>query len=276
MQDPRTEAPLREARPVAEYVARFLKEENATLPRILVRSAECALIAGIELPRPILDIGCGDGTFAAAAFDERIDVGLDNSRPQMIRARKLHRYDSIVEASGYGMPFRDASFGSVFSNSTLEHIPRTREVIAEASRVLRPGGVLVVTVPSQHFPRYLAVTRLMRNLRFEAGAQAYERFFNRISRHVHIQPPETWIGWLADAGLAVDSWRYYYSRRDTVAFEITHYLTAPSVVTRGLLGRWVLWPGKAKYLPFAGVLARFSSPGPADEGAYILLRAHKQ
>ncbi len=260
---------------VKDYVDRFLTQENATLPRILIRSAECALISEVALPRPILDIGCGDGTFAQTLFDERIDVGVDNSRPQMIRARQLHGYRNLVEASGYALPLRDGSFGSVFSNSTLEHIPRTWEVIKEAARVLRPGGVFVITVPSQHFSRYLAGSQILRKVRLAAAARAYERFFNRISRHVHIEPPETWFAWLADAGLIVDDWRYYYSRRDMAAFELAHYLTAPSVATRTVLGRWVLWPGKARYFPFGRILAPFSSPGSADEGAFIFIRASK-
>jgi SAM-dependent methyltransferase len=260
---------------VANYVDRFLTQENATLPRILIRSAECALISEVELPRPMLDIGCGDGTFAQTLFDEPIDVGVDNSRPQMIRAQQLHGYRNLVEASGYALPLLDGSFGSVFSNSTLEHIPRTWEVIKEAARVLRPGGVCVITVPSEHFSRYLAGSQVLRKVGFAAGARGYERFFNRVCRHQHIEPAETWLGWLRDAGLKIDDWRYYYSRRDTVMLELAHYLTAPSVVTRAAFGRWVLWPGKAKYLPYRQALTPFSSPGPTAEGAFIFIRASK-
>ncbi len=260
---------------VSDYVDRFLAQENTTLPRILIRSAECALISEVEFPRPLLDIGCGDGTFAQTLFDEPIDVGVDNSRPQMIRAKPLRGYHNMVEASGYSLPLRDSSFGSVFSNSTLEHIPRTWEVIKEAGRVLRPGGVFVITVPSEHFSPYLAGSQIFRKIRFAAGARWYERFFNRVCRHQHIEPPETWLGWIRDAGLQIDEWRYYYSRRDTVVLELAHYLTAPSVVTRAALGRWVLWPGKAKYLPYRQALTPFSSPGPAAEGAFIFIRASK-
>jgi SAM-dependent methyltransferase len=260
---------------VAGYVARFLRQENATLPRIMVRSAECALISRVQLARPILDIGSGDGTFAQALFDAPVDVGLDNSRPQMLRSQRLSVYRDLTQTSAEELPFRDGVFASVFSNSTLEHIPHPWLVLKEASRVLRPGGVCVITVPSQHFPRYLAGSQAMRTLRLEGGARAYERFFNRISRHLHIEPPEKWMDWVRDAGMQIEDWRYYYSRRDTMLFELAHYVSVPSMLTRAALGRWVLWPGKANYLPYRQVLAPFSSPGPSDEGAYIFIRASK-
>src|SRR5207249_982582 len=146
------------------------------------------------------------------------------------RSLRLRAYGSLVEASGHRLPFRDDSFGSVLSNSTLEHIPRTWDVIKEAARVLRPGGFFVLTVPSQYFSRYLAGSQALRKLGFHGGARGYERFFNRISRHLHIEPPDTWFGWLRDAGLHIADWRYYYSRRDTMVFELAHYISAPSVL----------------------------------------------
>jgi hypothetical protein len=80
---------------------------------------------------------------------------------------------------------------------------------------------------------------------------------------------------MSEAGLHIDETRYYYSRRDTVALEISHYMTAPSVVTRAALGRGVLWPGKSRFLPYRQAITPFSSPGPSDEGGFIFLRATK-
>ena len=51
-----------------------------------------------------------------------------------------------------------------------------------------------------------------------------------------------------------------------------HCMTVPSLLTRRLLGRWVLWPDKRKVLPLARLLRRWVDPGPADAGAgaYLL------
>lgn len=263
-------------RTTEHFVERFLREPNATLPRILIRTAECLLISGVELPRPLLDIGSGDGSFADVLFREPVDAGIDNSRPQMLRSIHLSAYRNLAQSVGDSLPFRDGAFGSVFSNSTLEHTPDPAAIIGEMGRVLRPGGVAVITVPSEHFPEFLLGTTVLRKLRLNGAARGYARFMNRVSRHVHIEPPSTWRRWIEEAGMEVEEWRYYYSHRNTMVFDVSHYVSIPSVLTRAAFGRWVLWPGKARYLPYKQVLLPFSTPGPAETGAYAFFRCRKR
>jgi SAM-dependent methyltransferase len=52
-----------------------------------------------------------------------------------------------VRANAYHLPFPDGAFDLVIAAEILEHIPDDRAAIAEAVRVLRPGGRLAVTVP---------------------------------------------------------------------------------------------------------------------------------
>lgn len=243
---------------------------------MLVRAAECVLLSQVELPRPLLDVGSGDGSFAAALFGEPVDVGIDNSRPQMIRSLSLGMYRNLIQSSGSNLPFQDDAFGSVISNSTLEHIPDAAAVLLEIGRVTRRDGIFLMTVPSEHFPEFLLGATLLSRLRASGAARAYGRFMNRISRHVHIERPAVWRGWIEAAGFEVVEWRYYFSRRDTMLLDLSHYISIPSLLTRAALGRWVLWPEKVRYLPYRALLAPFSSPGPADAGAYIFFHCRKK
>jgi SAM-dependent methyltransferase len=52
-----------------------------------------------------------------------------------------------VRGDAYHLPFPDGAFDVVIASEILEHIPDDRAAMAEAMRVLRPGGRLVVTVP---------------------------------------------------------------------------------------------------------------------------------
>ena len=45
--------------------------------RALMRAVEASFYAHLDLPRPILDVGSGDGHFASVAFDQPFDVGID-------------------------------------------------------------------------------------------------------------------------------------------------------------------------------------------------------
>jgi SAM-dependent methyltransferase len=258
------------------FLERLLAEQNATLPRVLIRTAECVLISDVELPRPLLDIGSGDGSFADVLFDEPVDVGIDNSLPQIVRSKHLRAYRDLALGVGERLPFRDGVFGSALSNSTLEHTSEPVAIIKEMGRVLKPGGVAVITVPSEHFNEFLLGTTVLRKLHMRWGANAYSRFMNRVTRHVHIEPPSTWQRWIEDADMVVEEWRYYYSHRDTMIFDVSHYASLPSLLTRALLGRWVLWPGKARYLPYKRALSPFSSPGASGTGAFTFFRCRKR
>ncbi len=248
---------------------------DATLPRVLVRAAECALFAGVALPRPVLDLGSGDGSFAAALFDKPLEVGVDPWRTQMLYSRRLGVYRELVQAAGESLPFPDGTFASVISNSTLEHTKDPAPIIAEMARVARSGATCVITVPSEHFPEYLLGSTVLNAVRLRPLADAYGRFMNRISRHIHIEPPSVWQKWLEDAGFRVVEWRYYFSRTSTMLLDLGHYLSAPSILTHAIAGRWVLWPDKTRYIPFRKLLGPVSQPGSSDKGAYIFFRCLK-
>ena len=55
----------------------FLHTRDLPYFRGLLRAVESRFYQDIELPAPILDVGCGDGNFAALTFDHKIEVGLD-------------------------------------------------------------------------------------------------------------------------------------------------------------------------------------------------------
>jgi SAM-dependent methyltransferase len=57
-----------------------------------------------------------------------------------------------IVADAERLPFADGLFGCVTCLETLEHCRRPWLVVAELRRVLRPGGVLILTVPSIGFP----------------------------------------------------------------------------------------------------------------------------
>ncbi len=271
MSQPAVEAPQRPD----QYVDKFL--DDMTLPRVIVRAAECVLLSQIEMPRPLLDVGCGDGTFAAALFDEPVEVGADPWEEQLRHAKELGVYKSLAVAPGDDLPFTDGAFDTVLSNSTLEHTQEPWSILKEMARVTRQGGTCLITVPSEYFPRYLLGFLLLQKAHLSKFAGYYGDFINRASRHVHVRPKADWQRWLEDAGFEVVMSRYYFSRQNTMALDLSHYISIPSLVTKKLLGRWVLWPGKKRYLPYTRVLSRFAEPGDnEDEGAYILFHCVKK
>jgi ubiquinone/menaquinone biosynthesis C-methylase UbiE len=106
----------------------------------------------LEHVRPgarVLDLGCGEGDFAAAAADAGAEVvGVEVAEAAVDRARRRHPELDVRLAPVDGpLPVDDGAFDLVWCSEVLEHVADTQGFLSEARRVLAPGGRLVVTVP---------------------------------------------------------------------------------------------------------------------------------
>ena len=91
----------------------------------------------------VLDIGCADRWVEAALPAGCTYVGLDHPAT----GRDLYHAHPAVYADAACLPFVDACFDTVVMLEVLEHLARPRLALAEASRVLRPGGRLLLSMP---------------------------------------------------------------------------------------------------------------------------------
>ena len=110
-------------------------------------------LARIEPGERVLDLGSGSGTDAFCAGTKVGGsgqvVGVDFTDAQVARATGVGQRNGIanvrfVEASIDDLPFKDASFDVVISNGVINLSPVKQRVFAEAARVLRPAGRLVI------------------------------------------------------------------------------------------------------------------------------------
>jgi glycosyltransferase involved in cell wall biosynthesis/trans-aconitate methyltransferase len=243
--------------------------------RALLRSVEAELMGGVTLEPPVLDVGCGDGHFAAVAYHQPIDIGIDLPRPELDEARARGAYRRVVPASGTTLPFPDASFRTVVSNSVLEHIPDLDATLSEISRVLAPGGTFAFTTPSEHFGQFLLGNAALRRLGLPALGDLYARWFDGISDHFHRLAPAAWEEKLNAVDLTVRQWHYYFPEQAHHVFDVSHYLGAPTILFRKLTGRWI--PHPALYRPVAGWLRRYYENGgeAIEAGAYLFFVCEK-
>jgi len=210
--------------------------------RALLRAVEARFYQDIKLPAPILDVGCGDGHFAAAAFDEPLDFGLDPWHTPLREAAGRGSYRFLVQSDGGGMPFPDNYFGSAISNSVLEHIPNIEEVLSETARVLKPRAPFYFCVPNNNFNPNLTVAKNLDKYGLSSLGDNYRNFFDRIARHIHLDPPQVWSDRLEDAGFEIQRWWHYYSPGAQRVTELGHYFGLPSLVSQKITGKWILVP----------------------------------
>lgn len=101
-----------------------------------------------EPPGRLVDLGCGGGELAARLRGTGWRVfGLELVESQAALARGRGVRVAVGEVSE-GLPFRSAEVDLVFAGEIIEHLLDTDGFLAEVRRVLRPGGVLVITTPN--------------------------------------------------------------------------------------------------------------------------------
>jgi len=112
-----------------------------------------------------LDVGCGEGRHSFEA-SSRLNYGGDGGLVcaldlDNLSLRKTHYVLHYMESQNDGtknwlvlmgdslrLPFRDASFDKIICSEVMEHVPDPDQGIAEMVRVLKPGGLMAVTVPT--------------------------------------------------------------------------------------------------------------------------------
>jgi SAM-dependent methyltransferase len=108
----------------------------------------------------LLDLGCGGGrhAFEAAKRGARV-VALDAGTDEVMKVRDTlgamfeageisdPRGTGAVQGDALRLPFPDGVFDRVIAAEVLEHIPDDTDAMRELVRVLRPGGLMAVTVP---------------------------------------------------------------------------------------------------------------------------------
>jgi 2-polyprenyl-3-methyl-5-hydroxy-6-metoxy-1,4-benzoquinol methylase len=101
-------------------------------------------------PCRALDVGCGEGVFAAELARAGLSVvGVDVAAEPLRRARQRHPALDlrIVPAEG-SWPLEDASFDVVWAGETIEHVADAAGWLSEVRRVLRSGGRLILSTPA--------------------------------------------------------------------------------------------------------------------------------
>ena len=148
----------------------------------------------------VLDLGCGDGAFAAALVQAGAAVtGVDVAAEAVRRARERAPQAAIEQVpEGDALPLDEDAFDVVWAGEVLEHVADVVGLLAEVRRVLRWGGTLLVTTPN--LPRLAVALEALR------GAPLEQRLDPRAD-HLRFFTARTLAAVLQDAGFTDTSVR---------------------------------------------------------------------
>jgi SAM-dependent methyltransferase len=122
------------------YARMFAKAADMVVPSVVA-----AVAAGPDMA--VLDLCCGQGNVAAGLQKAGARVtGLDFSPAMLKMAREAVPEAQFVEGDAMSLSFKDQTFDAVTIGFGMPHVPDPPKVVAEAHRVLRPGGRLAFSV----------------------------------------------------------------------------------------------------------------------------------
>ena len=124
---------------------------------------------------PTCDVGCGSSRILA---DLPHAVGVDLRHDKLAFMRKTNRL--LVQADGLSLPFGDHAFDCVICSEVIEHIPdENGRAIDELTRVLKPGGTLVLGTPDYDTWQWLVIEWIYGRLAPGAYADQHVTHYSR-------------------------------------------------------------------------------------------------
>lgn len=244
--------------------------KSSKLKKLLENTGDMALkrrawniITELELKGgdKILDVGCGDGYYLHLLSNLGLKlelVGTDYDEIGLKKARK-NLGENIPLKTGDLMktlPFKTDTFDKIVMSEVAEHLPDDVKGLKEVKRVLKPGGILCLTVPNHNYPLlWDPINWILENF---FGTHIESGFFAGLwNQHERLYKPDEIKIVLEKAGFKVDK----VKSLTWWCLPFNHYLV--NLVARGLaadsfgkstsasLSKYTKDPKRAFFLTFA-------------------------
>ena len=170
--------------PSQDYHEAIWKALPAELEPADFRLRRSFLLGRLSGGERVLDVGCGEGRFAAELARAGASVvAVDVAEEPLRRARSSHPDLDfrLVPAEG-PWELEDSSFDLAWAGEVIEHVADTAAWLSELRRVLRSGGVLLLSTPAQG---------LLTRLRLALDGRAFAARFDPLSDHLRFYSAAT-------------------------------------------------------------------------------------
>jgi SAM-dependent methyltransferase len=115
----------------------------------MARWSRAARLVRLPPGSRVLDLGCAFGFGTRMLVGRYETYGHDLNHAYIGRARRSVRQATFTQGSADRVPYGDGFFDGILLLDVLEHVPEEAPVVKEITRLLRPGGRLILSVPNR-------------------------------------------------------------------------------------------------------------------------------
>jgi ubiquinone/menaquinone biosynthesis C-methylase UbiE len=158
----------------------------------------------------VLDLGCGNGRWFKLFETYNVDyMGIDSSVKLINIAQKNNLEGKFQIEEGLNLSFPDNFFDKIYSIAVFHHIPSKEfrlKFLEEAKRVLKPGGILVLTVWRLKNQAYLLIKYTILKLLGKSKLDfrdVFEPWGKKAERYYHCFTETELIKLVKDSGLKI-------------------------------------------------------------------------
>ncbi|MBI1912005.1 MAG: class I SAM-dependent methyltransferase [Deltaproteobacteria bacterium] len=251
-------------------------KELKSIPHFyIIRSVESILLSDFidRGTGPFLDLGCGDGSFAATlGLTEIYGIDIDE---KAIKGTSENGYKKAILADATSTTFNDLFFGTVFSNCAIEHMNNIDLVLKEVCRVLKNKGRFVFTVPSKRFLDFIRQDEVLKDIGLTTEDRIAE--YNLFHHHMNIFSLEEWDAVLQKAGFKLLEYEYYLPDKIgsfVARMDMLYTIDAPG--SKELCRKLERAYSSLSNFKFQREVKRYlSNPHCAKSGTHLIIKAEK-
>ncbi len=158
--DAKSEKPDRDIRILADFYSKHHLNGNRRNQSVSEEKRSQLFKEWMGKNKKVLDMGCRDGILTRHFIEENDVTGLDIDKQALEACRKNLNIETKWADFSLQIPLPASSFDVVVAGEVLEHLPYPEITVAEVSRILKPNGLFIGSVPnSYHLKNRLRVLK---------------------------------------------------------------------------------------------------------------------
>jgi len=181
---------------------------------VLVRSVELKNFPKEFIRQPVLDLCCGDGLFSKSlGLREIYGCDIDESIIKKAKDSGIYKDVKVCDARNLSS-YRNDYFQTVMANCALEHVDGIDKALASIVRVLKTGGHLIMSVPSENLNKWYLPKIFFEKIGFKRYGDHILGHYNERQSHLNIYSKEDWSKNLKIVGLEVVRHFFLFNERE--------------------------------------------------------------